>query len=117
VLLPKDHHVIKRIIMDHIKSKHRTELRIGYIVLVENENMKRLDWPVAKVVKLMPGRDGVVRLVKVKLSNGEEFLQPVQRLCLMLKGEEEEEDLCDCLPQKTITKRGRQVKLPKKYKE
>lgn len=38
-----------------------------------------MNWPLGRVVELLPGRDNVVRLVRLWISNGE-LLRPVQRL-------------------------------------
>lgn len=49
------------------------------IVLLGHGNLKRLDWPLARVVKVFPGKDGVTRMVKIKTTTGE-LVRPVQRL-------------------------------------
>ncbi|GFX07394.1 integrase catalytic domain-containing protein [Trichonephila clavipes] len=36
------------------------EPRIGEIVLIGNNNKKRLSWPIAKIIELIPGRDGEI---------------------------------------------------------
>ncbi|GFR06711.1 hypothetical protein TNCT_704061 [Trichonephila clavata] len=41
-------------------------MKVGEIVLVENPNKKRLYWPLAKVLELLPGRDGNIRTLKLK---------------------------------------------------
>ena len=55
------------------------KLKIGDIVLIGSDNQKRINWPIARVQELLPGRDGKVRVVKVKTHNGT-LLRPVQRL-------------------------------------
>ncbi|GFU74499.1 DUF5641 domain-containing protein [Trichonephila clavipes] len=62
-------------------SKYRKEdvIKEGYIVLIGDTNSKRIYWPLAKVIKLIPGRDGRVRVVEVSTSSGS-FLRPIQRL-------------------------------------
>ncbi|GFW40714.1 integrase catalytic domain-containing protein [Trichonephila clavipes] len=37
------------------------EPRIGEMVLIGNDNKKRLSWPIAKIIELIPGRDGEIR--------------------------------------------------------
>ncbi|GFR03116.1 hypothetical protein TNCT_478121 [Trichonephila clavata] len=54
-------------------------MKVGEIVLVENPNKKRLYWPLAKVLELLPGRDGNVRTLRLKCGNAE-IIRPVQRL-------------------------------------
>lgn len=56
-----------------------TSLTEGHIVLLGQDNLKRLELPLAQVIKIFPGRDGVVRVAKVKTATGE-LTRPVQRL-------------------------------------
>ncbi|KAF8766400.1 hypothetical protein HNY73_019465 [Argiope bruennichi] len=51
----------------------------GDVVLIGNDNTKRISWPTWQNNKVMPGKDGITRLVKLKTSRGE-LLRPVQRL-------------------------------------
>ncbi|XP_055947057.1 uncharacterized protein LOC129980699 [Argiope bruennichi] len=55
------------------------DFKVGEVVIVEVTNQKRLNWPLGKITEIFPGKDGLVRLVKVKTKKGE-FLRPVQRL-------------------------------------
>lgn len=56
------------------------KLEEGEIVLVQDLNLPRLQWPLGRVVKTMPGRDGKIRSVMVKTVKGN-LTRPVQRLC------------------------------------
>ena len=55
-----------------VKShKKGANVVVGDIVLIRNEPMvPRLQWPLARVVKLHPGSDGMVRSVDVRTSKG-----------------------------------------------
>ncbi|GFS69119.1 DUF5641 domain-containing protein [Trichonephila clavipes] len=55
------------------------EPRIGEIVLIGNDYKKRLSWPIAKVIELIPGRDGEIRTVRLKTQLGT-VIRPVQRI-------------------------------------
>ncbi|GFU36883.1 integrase catalytic domain-containing protein [Trichonephila clavipes] len=55
------------------------EPRIGEIVLIGNDNKKRLPWPIAKIIELIPGRDGEIRTVRLKTQHGT-VIRPVQRI-------------------------------------
>ncbi|GFY26769.1 integrase catalytic domain-containing protein [Trichonephila clavipes] len=61
------------------KSRKEDVIKEGYIVLIGDTNSKRIYWPLAKVIKLIPGRDGRVRVVEVSTSSGS-FLRLIQRL-------------------------------------
>ncbi|GFQ95145.1 integrase catalytic domain-containing protein [Trichonephila clavata] len=58
------------------------KMKVGEIVLVENPNKKRLYWPLAKVLDLLPGRNGNIRTLKLKCGNAE-IIRPVPRLFLL----------------------------------
>lgn len=74
----------------HYSSKSSSELKNGDVVLLEHDNVKRLDWPMGVIVESIQGRDGVNRLFRVKTKTGE-LLRPAQRLFLM-----EQETPGDC---------------------
>jgi len=52
---------------------------IGDIVLVGHDNKKRYDWPLGKILELYPGKDGKIRVAKVKTRMGM-LIRPLQRL-------------------------------------
>ncbi|KAL1454605.1 hypothetical protein WDU94_010821 [Cyamophila willieti] len=60
------------------KSVERT-LEVGEMVLIGDENMKRLSWPVGRVEELITSKDNQVRLVKVRTAQGM-VVRPVQRI-------------------------------------
>ncbi|GFU77765.1 integrase catalytic domain-containing protein [Trichonephila clavipes] len=55
------------------------EPRIEEMVLIGNDNKKRLSWPIAKIIELIPGRDGEIRTVRLKTQHGT-AIRPVQRI-------------------------------------
>ncbi|GFW73108.1 DUF5641 domain-containing protein [Trichonephila clavipes] len=55
------------------------EPRIGEMVLIGNDNKKRLSWPIAKIIELIPGQDGEIRTVRLKTQHGT-VIRPVQRI-------------------------------------
>ncbi|KAG8174866.1 hypothetical protein JTE90_020154 [Oedothorax gibbosus] len=59
------------------KLKSR-EIMLDEIVLIGSDNKKRCDWPLARVIELLPGKDGRTRLVR-KTQSGV-LLRPIQRL-------------------------------------
>ncbi|GFX90626.1 DUF5641 domain-containing protein [Trichonephila clavipes] len=73
------------------RKKYRSELiqkqndnrvrepRIGEMVLIGNDNKKRLSWPIAKIIELIPGRDGEIRTVRLKTQHGT-VIRPLQRI-------------------------------------
>jgi len=60
------------------KKKSR-KLQPREIVLLGVENSKRIDWPLAVIEELIPGRDCEVRLVRLWTASGV-LLRPIQRV-------------------------------------
>ncbi|GFQ80113.1 DUF5641 domain-containing protein [Trichonephila clavata] len=53
------------------------EPRVGEMVLIGDDNKKHLSWPIAKIIELIPGRDGEIRTVQLKTQHGT-VIRPVQ---------------------------------------
>ena len=49
------------------------------MVLVAEDNIKPLQWPLARILEVFPGNDGVVRVVKIRTPQGE-YQRPVVKL-------------------------------------
>lgn len=52
---------------------------VGELVLVRQENIAPTVWPLARVVAVHPGKDGCVRNVTIRTTNGE-LCRPIQKL-------------------------------------
>ena len=61
------------------KKNEKRELNIGDIVLIGDDNKKRIDWPLARIKSLVRGRDGKSRVFLLKTQNGE-LRRAIQRL-------------------------------------
>lgn len=66
-------------LVEHSKSTTSPEINIGDIVLVGADNKKRISWPMARVVEIIPGEDKEVRTARVKTKFGC-LIRPLQRL-------------------------------------
>ncbi|XP_015121518.1 uncharacterized protein LOC107044225 [Diachasma alloeum] len=66
----KQHGVIKPAVI---------KIKEGYVVFVGSDNVKRLEWPLARVDQVFPGKDGEIRVVKLKTANGY-VTRPIQKL-------------------------------------
>ncbi|XP_033221099.1 uncharacterized protein LOC117175502 [Belonocnema kinseyi] len=66
--------------LTHQKRKGQIckELKVGDVVLVGNDNAKRIDWPLAKVKELHIGKDGHIRVARLITTTGE-LTRPIQR--------------------------------------
>ena len=52
---------------------------IGELVLLQDDDVKRGKWPLARITKVMPGSDDVIRTVEVRTKSGM-YLRPVTKL-------------------------------------
>ena len=59
---------------------HRKQNLEEDVVLMVEPNASRGEWPLGRVIEVLPGADGLVRVVKVK-AKGKVYVRPVHRLC------------------------------------
>jgi len=103
--------------------------RIGDLVIVGADNKKRFDWPLGRIVELIPGRDGKIRVARVKTASGL-LLRPIQRLYPLEMVDIESEKIAEAKEKavrvestvensgegkQVVTKAGRRVKQPIRY--
>ena len=69
-------------------NQKQRNLRIGDIVLVADDNVPRNVWPLARIVNVFPGQDGLVRSVEVR-AKGTTYKRPITKICL-LEAEDDE---------------------------
>ncbi|GFT33239.1 uncharacterized protein TNCV_4767251 [Trichonephila clavipes] len=69
---------LSQLIQKHNEKASR-DPQIGEVVLVGDDNKKRLFWALAKIIELIPGRDGKIRTVRLKTQHGK-MLRPIQRI-------------------------------------
>lgn len=56
-----------------------SDIAVGAVVILHQDNIQPLCWPLARVVAVHPGPDGIVRVVTVKNSSGE-YTRSVKKL-------------------------------------
>ena len=62
--------------------KASRNLHVGDLVLVVNELLPRNNWPLGLVLKTLPGKDGQVRVVKLRF-NGSVYERPASKVILL----------------------------------
>nr|XP_041633409.1 uncharacterized protein LOC121503245 [Drosophila kikkawai] len=72
----------------------KTDVQLGDVVLVKDENLPSLKWPLARVVNLVAGSDNVARVAVLKTATGL-INRAVAKLCVLPKQDEVESP---CLP-------------------
>ncbi|GFW44278.1 integrase catalytic domain-containing protein [Trichonephila clavipes] len=95
-----------------IKDYKDKPLSVGEIVLQEDNSKRRAYWSLARVLKLIPSRDGHIRLAPIKTEHSE-FLRPVQRL-FRLELDNPVGKVNDGVIRVCSTSRGRMVKTHKR---
>jgi len=110
----------KLIHQHHLK---KCSIGVGEVVLIGEDNKKRLDWKLGRVLELFPGRDGISRVAKLKAAYGQ-VTRPAQRLYplemakedpvaeKMLQEEEKEKRLGG---EAAKTRNGRRIKSPERF--
>ena len=57
-------------------------LSVGDLVLDVDEKTQRGDWPLARVTRIVPGKDDTIRVCEVKIKDGL-YKKPVAKLALL----------------------------------
>lgn len=58
------------------------QLQMNDVVLVKDENLPPMKWPLARVIQLIPGADGVSRVALIKTATGSSR-RAIAKLCLL----------------------------------
>lgn len=85
-----------------IKKKRNFE--VGEVVIIKNEEAHPARWPLARVMEVHPGKDGIVRVVTLKTQD-KVVKRPVNKLC-PLEHHEEPEVIPDHVAQTNLTREG-----------
>ena len=84
-------HFWKRWSADYLSSLRRfakwhspsRNLKIGDVVLLQEDTFVPNKWPLGRVVELHPGKDGIVRVVTVRTASSV-YKRPIVKLALLL---------------------------------
>lgn len=58
------------------------QIEVGQIVVVKDENQPPAQWPLGRITKLHPGKDGIVRVVSIRTATSDSVVRPVAILPL-----------------------------------
>ena len=62
------------------KTNKVQDICLGELVLIRQENIRRVYWPLGRIVNIFPGRDGVIRAVEIKMTDNTILKRSVQML-------------------------------------
>ena len=65
------------------KTNVSKSISLGSLVLVRQDNLRRLHWPIGRIVKTLPGADNIVRAIDVKMPDGTIVRRSVNKLHFM----------------------------------
>jgi len=57
-------------------------IKVGQMVIVQEDNLPLLCWSLARVEEIFPGKDNIIRVVSVRTAKGV-YKRPITRLCLL----------------------------------
>ncbi|KZR95876.1 Uncharacterized protein APZ42_010101, partial [Daphnia magna] len=77
----------------HCKGGSGRKIRVGEVVIIHDDNTKRLMWTIGVVKKLITSRDGLIRMVMVKTPNGNLINQAIQSLHPLELREDQPDDV------------------------
>ncbi|XP_033222820.1 uncharacterized protein LOC117176676 [Belonocnema kinseyi] len=69
----------------NVRQKWRSDIKnpkIGMLVLLKEDNMPCMQWPLARIHELHPGNDGIVRTVTLKSAN-RMLKRPVRKIAVL----------------------------------
>ena len=58
------------------------QIQIGDLVLIKSDGLSPAKWPLARVIDIHAGEDGLVRSVRLRTATGE-LTRPIVKLCLL----------------------------------
>ena len=64
----------------YMKTYKKQPVKVGEVVLVMDENLPRHEWKLARIIEAVPGRDGIVRTVRLRM-DGKETRRGIQKIC------------------------------------
>ena len=64
------------------KTNAPSLIKVGALVLIKTDNVPSMAWPLGRISRLRPGKDGVVRVVDIKVPNGE-LTRTVTKICVL----------------------------------
>lgn len=58
-------------------------MKEGALAILIEDNLAPLHWPMARIVQVHPGVDGVVRVVSVRVANGRVLKRALTKICIL----------------------------------
>ncbi|XP_053699039.1 uncharacterized protein LOC128746010 [Sabethes cyaneus] len=63
--------------------KRPVPIEVGRIVVIKDDNLPPAKWPLGRIIKLHPGKDGVTRVVTLKTAVADNVVRPIARIAML----------------------------------
>lgn len=68
-------------------------------MVIKDDNLPPAKWPLGRIVKLHPGKDGVTRVVTIKTAVSDSVVRPIARIAMLpLPSDTESNDAAATVP-------------------
>ncbi|XP_055614772.1 uncharacterized protein LOC129761093 [Toxorhynchites rutilus septentrionalis] len=74
------------------RSQPPVTIKPGAVVVIKDDNLPPIQWPLGRITKVHPGKDGVVRVVTLKTASSEAIVRPVAKIALLPTAENHHPD-------------------------
>ncbi|XP_035906396.1 uncharacterized protein LOC118509627 isoform X2 [Anopheles stephensi] len=64
-------------------TKGKEQVRVGQLIIIHEDNVQPSRWPLARITKIHPGRDNIIRVISAKTIKGNEVTRPIAKICLI----------------------------------
>lgn len=64
------------------KNCKNPEIYVGWLVVIHDENLPPMRWPLGRIIAVHPGTDNVTRVVTLRTATGE-LKRPISKICLL----------------------------------
>ncbi|XP_055623418.1 uncharacterized protein LOC129766841 [Toxorhynchites rutilus septentrionalis] len=59
------------------------QIEVGSVVLLKDESLSPIQWPLGRITKVHPGKDGITRVVTLRTATVDAVLRPVAKIALL----------------------------------
>ncbi|GBO34381.1 hypothetical protein AVEN_174602-1 [Araneus ventricosus] len=73
--------------LNHFQQRHKWQfvknnVKPGMMVILKEDNLPKCKWALGRIIDVIPGKDGYVRVVNVRTANGT-LKRPISKVCLL----------------------------------
>ena len=68
----------------YLATTEQVNISVGDVVVVREDETIPGRWPIARVTKTYPGKDGVVRVITIETGDGKTYTRPVVKVAPLL---------------------------------